>query len=133
MRAHGIRGDLWRWIMNWLSGRQQRVVLNGKASTWKEVLSGVLQGSVLGPLLFLIFINDLDHSAGTVPLLRKFADDTKLGHKVSGGGGRGELQAALDGLCSWGTRWGMEFNVEKCKVMHLVAQEHSPSTIWTLI
>jgi hypothetical protein len=119
MRAHGISGNLWRWVMNWLGGRQQRVVLNGRASSWKEVLSGVPQGSVLGPLLFLIFINDLDQSVGGVQLLRKFADDTKLGHKVSGGSGRGELQAALDGLCSWASTWGMEFNVEKCKVMHV--------------
>ena len=54
-----------------------------------------------------------------MPLVRKFADVTKLGHKVSVGSGRGELQDALDGLCSWSNTWGMEFNVDKCKVMHL--------------
>jgi hypothetical protein len=82
IKAHGIRGRTWEWIRQWLTGRKQRVVLNGKCSTWKEVLSGVPQGSVLGPILFLIFINDLDGAAKLVTLVRKFADDTKLGQKV---------------------------------------------------
>jgi hypothetical protein len=63
---------------NWVTGRIQRVVLNGKFSTWADVLSGVPQGSVLGPILFLKFINDLDVAAPLIDILRKFADDTKL-------------------------------------------------------
>jgi hypothetical protein len=119
LEVHGIRGRTLNWIRQWLTGRVQRVVLNGKCSTWKEVLSGVPQGSVLGPILFLIFINDLDMAAGPVTILRKFADDTKVGHKVQTMEQREQLQRALDSLYNWAEKWGMSFNVKKCKVMHL--------------
>jgi len=119
LRAHGVRGRALNWIRSWLTGRKQRVVLNGKYSSWAEVLSGVPQGSVLGPILFLIFINDLDNAALLVDILRKFADDTKLGQTVSTPEERAALQQTLDNLCEWADNWGMEFNVKKCKVMHL--------------
>ena len=72
LRAHGICGNLLNWIGEWLYKRQQRVVLNGNMSDWLWVISGVPQGSILGPLLFLIFINDIDK--GIVNKLLKFAD-----------------------------------------------------------
>jgi len=95
------------------------VVLNGKKSGWKKVLSGVPQGIVLGPILFLIFINDLDPVAPMVDIIRKFADDTKIGNGVTTLRGREELQEALDELCKWADTWRMEFNVKKCKGMHV--------------
>jgi sugar phosphate isomerase/epimerase len=99
LRAHGVKGRSINWIRNWLTGRKQRVVLNGKCSTWAEVLSGVPQGSVLGPILFLIFINDLDMAAEFINILRKFADDTKLGQSAGTPEEREQLQLALDNLC----------------------------------
>ncbi len=76
LRAIGIRGRLLNWIKQWLSGRKQRVVIKGKTSNWKDVRSGVPQGSILGPLLFIIFINDID--LGIKNKILKFADDTKI-------------------------------------------------------
>ena len=119
VKAHGIGGQLYQWIKSWLTDRRQRVVLNGQASGWAAVLSGVPQGSVLGPLLFLIFINDLDGAAPGVDILLKFADDTKVGQIVRNEEDCARLQAALDGMVDWTVRWGMQFNVQKCKVMHV--------------
>jgi len=76
LEAHGISGNVSQWIAEWLQARQQRVVLNGSVSNWLHVLSGVSQGSILGPLLFIIFINDIDN--GIVNKLLKFSDDAKL-------------------------------------------------------
>ena len=83
------------------------------------VLSGVPQGSVLGPLLFIIFINDLDLNAESAAIVVKFADDTKVAQPISCEEDRKALQAALDGLIRWADNWGMAFNVSKCKVMHI--------------
>ena len=117
--AHGIRGQVFNWISSWLRDRQQRVVLNGEASLWAAVLSGVPQGSVLGPLLFLIFINDLDESCMAVETILKFADDTKIAQSIRCEADRKRLQEALDSLTNWADRWGMAFNVQKCKIMHV--------------
>ena len=122
LRAHGVGGDVLQWIRAWLTDRSQRVVLNGSSSTWKEVLSGVPQGSVLGPILFLVFINDLDFVARLIAILKKFADDTKLGQRVRTVEEARLLQKALDELCEWAETWGMRFNVKKCKVMHFGAK-----------
>jgi hypothetical protein len=106
LRAHSVGGGLFRWIAAWLSGRKQRVVLNGHESSWEEVLSGVTQGSVLGPLLFTIFINDLDLAVSDMEMLNKFADDTKVGRVIESDDDRKGLQQALDGLIDWSQKGG---------------------------
>ena len=120
MMAHGISGKVVKWVEAWLTGREQRVVINGKMSAWAPVDSGVPQGSVLGPTLFIIFINDLDMAIDIISsIISKFADDTKVGRIVENDEGRAALQADLDKLLEWADKWQMQFNASKCKVLHI--------------
>lgn len=119
LKAHSIDGLVLNWIESWLTGRSQRVVLNGECSEWKPVESGVPQGSVLGPICFVIFINDLDDVCQTISMIKKFADDTKLCNKIINDDDRKILQQCLDDLLDWANKWGMSFNISKCKVMHI--------------
>ena len=104
LKAHGIGNGMINWIEKWLIDRRQRVVVDGEVSNWKAVLSGVPQGSVLGPILFLIYINDLDDDITSTVL--KFADDTKVFRKIKSDADRQHLQDDLNKLIEWS---------EKCK------------------
>ena len=117
LKSHGINGGIKDWIEDWLSYRKQRVVLNGKESPWTDVSSGVPQGSVLGPILFTIYINDIDSDIKSK--VSKFADDTKLGYACKSAEDCNIIQQDLDKIVKWSDAWQMSFNVEKCKVMHV--------------
>ena len=119
LKSLNLEDKITSWIENWLSGRKQRVVVNGMFSDWIEVLSGIGQGSCLGPLLFIIFIDDIDDVADFIDKLSKFADDTKAGKVIKTHNDCEMLQKALDNLWDWSVKWKMEFNVQKCKVMHI--------------
>ena len=116
----GIKGDILRWIKECLSERKQCVVLHGMRSTWEKVTSGVPQGSVLGPTLFLIFINDIDLACKlTGACKKKFADDTKCYKVVETEEDQVQFQSMLDNLAQWSFDWQMLFNVDKCHVLHV--------------
>ena len=117
VRALGIGGTVAQWIESWLNNRRQRVVANGVASDWVPVTSGVPQGSVLGPLLFLVYINDLDYNL--VSKVAKFADDTKLGANAADPEAVRSLQHDLALISEWSATWQMPFNVTKCHVLHV--------------
>ena len=101
MKSKGINGKVHEWIKSWLSGRTQAVRVNTSKSEPSEVESGVPQGSVLGPPLFDIFIDDIDTCTSEISLLLKFADDTKGFQVIQGPGDRDKLQNALDNLVQW--------------------------------
>ena len=117
LRSHGIGGNVAKWIEIWLTNRKQKVGLNKNYSDWSDVVSGVPQGSVLGPLLFLIYINDLDD--GIISKLGKFADDTKVARGVSKDSEVDILREDLGKIYQWSVDWQMLFNLDKCTVMHL--------------
>ena len=115
---YGVRGEALDWIGDFLTDRTQRVVLPGGASSACPVLSGVPQGTVLGPILFLLYINDLpdDTLHSTV---RLFADDCILHRPVRTVHDCDLLQQDLDSIAKWEAQWLMEFNVGKCLAMHV--------------
>ena len=117
LKAYGIGESMINWIQAWLTGRRQRVIVEGEISNWKPVLSGVPQGSVLGPILFLIFINDLDDDLSSKVL--KFADDTKVFRTVKTDTDKDTLQDDLTKLLKWSEQWQMLFNFGKCNCIHI--------------
>ena len=108
LKAHVIRSGMINWIEKWLIDRRQRVVIDGEVSSWKSVLSGVPQESVLRPILILIYINDLDDDITSKVL--KFADDTKVFRKIKSDADRKQLQDYLNKLTEWSEKWQMLFN-----------------------
>ena len=117
--SHGITGNIWWWLKAYLTGRLQCVSINNVSSSLLPVVSGVPQGSILGPLLFLVFINDLP----TVPISSKmllFADDTKCFHSLCSPLDCKLLQNDLHILSMWSHKWNLLFNEDKCVVMRFL-------------
>jgi len=121
----GLDTSIVRWIHNFLSQRCQRVVIAGQHSPDLPVTSGVPQGSVLGPILFLVYINDLPLSVSCKVSL--FADDTLIYREVNSKADQNAFQADIDSLQDWADRWGMRFNASKCFVMCFNDKADPPS------
>jgi hypothetical protein len=119
LEYYGISGLLLKWISCFLHDRTQCVVVEGCFSSFCPVVSGVPQGSVLGPILFLIFINDIDSVCKGSSTLQLFADDAKLYSSVGLNAHINSLQLSLDSLSVWADQWQMAINISKCSVLHI--------------
>ena len=117
LHFYGIRGNILSWIKSFLDNRSQTVVIEGKQSKTAPVSSGVPQGSVLGPILFLAYINDLPDNVTSQ--VRLFADDTVVYAAISRMDDSLALQRDLDTLHLWEDKWDMEFNPSKCQVLQI--------------
>ena len=117
LEAYGIFGDVLNWVKAFLTGRTQEVVVNGSKSAKAPVLSGIPQGTVLGPVLFVAYINDIldDISSNGV----MFADDTKIFRRILSHDDSMELQSDLTKLEAWSDIWQLGFNADKCHVLTL--------------
>ena len=111
----GMRGKTLLWIDSFLCSRQQRVVVNGSQSEWALVLSRVPQGTVLGPLLFSVYINDIIDDIDSE--IRLFADDCVFYRQIQGIEDTAKLQSGIDRLGKWAWKWGMRFQPFKCNMI----------------
>ena len=125
LTSYGITGNTHNWITSFLSNRKQRVSLNGALSDITDVTSGVPQGSVLGPILFLLYINDIN--ANVQSNIRLFADDSIIYRKINSNIDHQILQTDLAELEKWSDKWQMQFNLSKC--VHLpITNKTKPSS-----
>ena len=126
VHAYGIRDSLLSWVRSFLTNRQQRVVLRGHYSSWTAVVSGVPQGTVLGPILFLIYINDITRNVESQSKL--FADDMKVYKALRNVHEDTQiLQDDLNALEQWSPDWQLSFNTTKCEVMR-ISQKNDTSS-----
>ena len=114
---YGVSGNLLKWIENWLTKRTQTVVIEDCHSDEEEVLSGVPQGTVLGPLLFLTYINSI--CDGITCRIKLFADDCLLYKTINDENDTKILQNDLDKIVKWCNLWQMSFNIDKCKMLKI--------------
>ena len=130
LHQYGFRGNALSWIWAFLGYRSQTVVIEGEESGSVPVSSGVPQGSVLGPILFLVFLNDLPEKLSSQ--VRLFVDDTAVYLTIGGLDGGTVLQNDLDKLSLWESQWDMEFNPSKCQVMRVTTARKTINTVYTL-
>ena len=128
--SFNVRGELWHWVRSFLTGRRQRVLFRGGVSPWVGVTSGVPQGSVFGPLLFNLFVNDISYSISSNCVL--FADDVLLYRSIQNPDDENTLQLDIDRLKYWCDNNDMNFNAGETKVMHITRSRHIHPPIYKL-
>ena len=126
-----INGTLLKFLVNYLENRKQCVVIGGAKSGLLPVTSGVPQGSILGPLLFVIFINDMINCISPGTNIALYADDTKIWRKIQKWGDHDILQQDINKLYEWSVNNKMKFHPQKCKVLIVTLQ--SLNTIWDIV
>ena len=125
LESIGIRGSLLSWVKNYLSERKQRVVINNSTSSWRDINAGVPQGSILGPLLFIVFINDILTDINST--IKLFADDTSLYLIVDDPQETAQtLNDDLVKLHAWSTKWLVNFNPQKTETMTISRKLNKP-------
>ena len=117
LKQLGVCGRILEWFKDYLTDRTQRVVIDGVASSWSSVTSGVPQGSILGPLLFVLFINDLPNIIPEGSDAALYADDAKTFRKITSEVDAQHLQQTLTHLTTWSNTNNIKFNASKCKVL----------------
>ena len=132
LRAYGVSGQLLTWFANYLSGRLQRVVIDGATSQWAPVTSGVPQGSLLGPLLFVIFIKDLPDVAVGDVFRRLYADDTKVYRNINTFDDCMSMQKTLTNMDTWTRDNNIRFNASKCKALTINRKKSPLNFIYKL-
>ena len=122
LQAYGICGDLLEWIKSFLFDRKQRVIIENSPSNYIHVASGVPQGTILGPLLFLIFINDMADEIFWSKI-KLYADDSKVYSEINNANDVNNLQADINRLSDWTNSWQLNLSIQKCSVLHLKPKE----------
>ena len=123
-KKFGLEDLVINWLKSFLKGRRQRVRVGKTLSSWKEVQSGVPQGSVLAPLLFILYVSDMQETLKDVNVL-KFADDTKIYMAVTKQEDIDLIQSNLNKLSDWFLTWKMPINIKKSGIIHFGSQNSS--------
>ena len=127
---HGIGGNIFDWLKSYLSNRYQCFIISGKASNWIKVKSSVLQCSILGPLLFLLYIDDISQVIRESQIAQ-LADDSKIKLNINSVNDCVRLQTDVDAICNWCTGNGMNSNINKCTTILKNIQSYSYCQIYT--
>lgn len=130
LKAYKFSNQILNWINSFLNNRMQRVTVNGEHSEWTRVSSGIPQGSVLGPILFVMFVNDLPDSVNSCMFL--FADDTKIFRIIENEEDKAILQKDLQSMEEWSKRWLLQVHPQKCKHMRIGTMDKEESTSYTI-